>query len=134
MIYIVDDDQNVRDGFTMLFKSAAYHCLAFESAEDFLSYFKKSDKDLLILDMHLNGMSGGDLLEELTKKGIHLPVIILTGYDEYTNRNSAKKYGALAYLRKPVDSSALLDLIKFNLEAHIKTNENHSNQTSRSNI
>jgi FixJ family two-component response regulator len=134
MLYIIDDDKNVRDGFLMLFKSAAYNCCAFESAEDFLKDFKQSDNDLLILDMHLIGMSGSELLEELTKQGVQLPVIILTAFDEYPNRNSAKKYGALAYLRKPVDSSALFDLIKFNLESQIKTNSNQSIQTPRSPI
>lgn len=134
MLYIIDDDKNITDAFKLLFKSAGYECRCFASAEEFLKIYKKQSNDLLILDMHLNGISGGDLLEELTRQGIHLPVIILTGYDEYPNRHSAKKYGALAYLRKPVDSTALIDLIKFNLESQIQTNSNQSIQTSRSNI
>lgn len=114
MIHIIDDDPNVREGFMMLLKSAGYVCDAFESAEKFLVNYKAGTSDLLILDIHLTGMNGCSLLEYLRTKKMRLPVIIITGYDEKSTRSAAKDYGALAYLRKPVDSSALLDLIKFN--------------------
>ena len=114
MIYIVDDDHNVRDGLLLLLNSAGFECDAFVSAEEFLDNYQNSYNDLLILDMHLTGMSGSVLLDQLKMQEINLPVIIITGYDENGNRNSAKKYGALAYLRKPVDGTALIDLIKFN--------------------
>jgi FixJ family two-component response regulator len=114
MIHIIDDDQNVRDGFMMLLKSAGYVCDAFDSAEKFLENYNAEAFDLLILDIHLPGMDGCSLLEYLRTKKMRLPVIIITGYDEKSTRTAAKDYGALAYLRKPVDSSALLDLIKFN--------------------
>ena len=115
MIHIIDDDPNVRDGFSLLLNSAGYKCHSFESAEQFLEYYEKHhNDDLIILDIHLQGMNGCDLLEHLAKKELHLPVIILTAYDEPTTRIAVKKYGAVAYLRKPVDSEALIDLIKFN--------------------
>lgn len=114
MIHIIDDDTNVRDGFMMLLKSAGYECIAFESAENFLENFKVEDNDLLILDIHLPGMDGCALMDDLRKKNLLLPVIIITAYDNKSTRIAAKNYGALAYLRKPVDSMALLDLIRFN--------------------
>ena len=122
MVYIVDDDQHVRDGFTVLLKSAGYECSAFDSAEEFLKNYKAGARDLLILDIHLPGMDGNSLLEYLVKKGLHLPVIIVTAYDEQTSRQAAKNYGALAFMRKPVDSEALIDLIKYNLEIQLSTN------------
>ena len=134
MIYIIDDDQNVRDGFMMLLKSAGYKCSSFESAEEFLKNYEAGANDLLILDIHLNGMNGNSLLEYLVKKGFHLPVIIITAYDEQSSREAAKKYGALAYLRKPVDSAALIDLVKYNLDIQLPTNLNNSSQTKRSNV
>jgi len=119
MINIVDEDQNIRDGYRMLLKSAGIDCSCYESAEEFLKSFNKDGTDLLLLDIHLSGMDGFSLLESLAKRGLHLPVIIITAYDKIENRKLAKKYGALAYLRKPIDSEALLDIIKYNLDSKI---------------
>ena len=134
MVYIVEDDKNVREGFVMLLKSEGLNSVAYENAEDFLKAFKPAAGDLLILDMHLPGMNGCALLEKMAKQGLHFPFIILTGFDEALSRNCAKKFGALAYLRKPVDSSALIDLIKYNLEIHIPTKTNNSFHNERSHI
>lgn len=115
MIHIIDDDQCVREGFTMLLKSAGFDCDSFEGAEEFIDLWKPGENDLIILDIHLTGMNGCALLENLTKRGIHLAVIIVTAYDDQATRNVAKNYGALAYLRKPVDSEALIDLVRFGI-------------------
>jgi len=122
MVYIVDDDQNVRDGFTILLRSSGYECRCFASAEEFLKNYKKQDRDLLILDMHLIGINGCTLLEKLEEKGLHLPVIVITAFDEPKYRNCCREYGVLAFLRKPVDGEALLDIIKYNLEIQLSTN------------
>ena len=122
MLYIIDDDKHVRDGFMMLLKSAGYECSCFESAEEFLKNYKAGLKDLIILDMHLIGMNGCTLLEKMDKKGLHLPVLAITAYDEPKYRDSCRDYGVLAYLRKPVDGEALLDIIKYNLESQLSTN------------
>ena len=134
MIYIIDDDQNVRDGFLMLLKSAGYECSCFESAEEFLKNYKAGVKDLLILDMHLIGMTGCTLLEKLEEKGMHLPVIVITAFDAPKYRECCKEYGVLAYLRKPVDGEALLDIIKYKLDIQISTHLNISSQSKRSNV
>ena len=122
MVYIVDDDQNVRDGFTILLRSSGYECRCFASAEEFLKNYKKQARDLLILDMHLIGINGCTLLEKLEEKGLHLPVIVITAFDEPKYRNCCREYGVLAFLRKPVDGEALLDIIKYNLEIQLSTN------------
>jgi len=127
MIYIIDDDQNVRDGFMMLLKSAGYKCSCFESAEDFLRDFHSEANDVLVLDIHLPGMNGNSLLELLLKKRLYLPVIIVTAYDDQATRILAKDYGARAYFRKPVDSEALIDAIRFNIQQNI-------NNTTTTNI
>jgi two-component system, LuxR family, response regulator FixJ len=115
MIYIIDDDPFVRRGFTLLFKSAGLDSTANGSAEEFLAGFKPVDNDILILDMHMPGMNGCDLLEYLANKEIFIPVIIITAFDEPASRECARKYGALAYLRKPVDGEALIDLVKYSV-------------------
>ena len=115
MIYIIDDDPFVRRGFNLLFKSAGLESSAIGSAEDFLAGFIHKDRDVLILDMHMPGMNGCDLLEYLANKEIFIPVIIVTAFDEPASRECARKYGALAYLRKPVDGEALIDLVKYSV-------------------
>ena len=115
MVSIIDDDINVRMGFEILLKSAGYNSISFESAEAFLQQSLSGVNDLLLLDMHLPGMNGCEFLQLLKKTGIFIPVIIITAYDEPYSRQCAKDYGALAFLRKPVDSDALIDLIQYNL-------------------
>ncbi len=115
MIYLIDDDISVRRGFDIFLKSALLELISFERAEDFLSMIKPKFNDLVILDMHLPGMSGSDLLQKLNHDGITVPVIVVTAFDDAKSRESCRKYGVKAYLRKPIDGEALLDIIKFNL-------------------
>jgi FixJ family two-component response regulator len=116
MIHIIDDDRYVRRGFDILFKSAGLDCVSYESAEAFLKILPVEGHDIIILDMHMPGMNGLELLEYLAARKMFFPVIVITAYDEETSRECAKKYGALAYLRKPVDSEALIDLIKYSMK------------------
>jgi FixJ family two-component response regulator len=134
MVYIVDDDPNVRDGFMMLLKSAGYKCNCFESAEEFLKNYEAGTGDLMILDMNLIGMSGCSLLEKLDKRGLHLPVIVVTGFDQPKYRECSRDYGVVAYLRKPIDGEALIDLIRYKIDIQIPTNNNISSQSKRSNV
>lgn len=113
MIFLIDDDQYVRRGFGMLLRSANYKYTLFASVEEFLENSTPASNDLIILDYHLPGMNGCKLLEYFTENNMHFPVIIITAFDDQVSRDCAKKYGALAYLRKPVDGEALIDLIKY---------------------
>ena len=125
MIHIIDDDLNVREGFMMLLKSAGYESQTYDSAENFLkNYQKREINDLIILDIHLTGMSGIELLEKMDAEKIHLPVVVITAYDDQVTRIAVRNYGALAYFRKPVDSEALIDVIKYNLNSNINQNIN----------
>lgn len=113
MIYLIDDDKSVRQGFGMFLKSAGLAVVSYENAEDFLSSVKPQVKDVLILDLHLPGMNGCDLLIELKEEDVHIPVIVVTAFDEPQSRETCKQYGVKAFLRKPVDSEALLDIINY---------------------
>jgi two-component system sensor histidine kinase/response regulator len=66
--------------------------------------------------MQLTGMDGCTLLEIMDKIGLHLPVIVVTAFDEPKYRDCCREYGVIAYLRKPVDGEALIDLIKYKLD------------------
>jgi len=113
MIYIIDDDLSVRRSFQLLLSSANFNFQSFKSAEDFLISYNKGKDDLLILDIHMPDMDGCALLNELKARAIKIPVLIVTAYDEQHSRDCAKEYGAVAYLKKPIDGEALIDLIKY---------------------
>ena len=113
MIYLIDDDKSVRRGFEMFLKSAEMDNRSFGNAEDFLSVVKPGEKDILILDLHLPGINGCDLLKKMNLDNIHIPVIVVTAFDDLQSRECCRQYGVKAYLRKPVDGEALSDMIKY---------------------
>jgi FixJ family two-component response regulator len=115
MIYLIDDDRSVRRGFEIFLKSDGMDLVSFENAEDFLSAVKPGVKDMLILDLHLPGMNGCELLKKMNQENIHIPVIVVTAFDDLQSRECCRQYGVKAYLRKPVDGEALGDMIRYNL-------------------
>lgn len=108
IIYIVDDDQAVRDGLTALLSVNGFALQTFDSAERFLAALDPNAAGCAILDIRMPGMSGLDLQGELKRRGIALPVIIITGHGEVPLAVAALKAGAVDFLEKPFDSDALL--------------------------
>jgi two-component system response regulator FixJ len=113
MIHLVDDERAIRRALTLLAKSANFDIDDFASAADFLNSKNVKENDCLILDIHIPGMNGFGLLEELKKRKMKLNVIVLTAYDDPENREKAQSYGVKAFFRKPCDSQALIDTINF---------------------
>jgi FixJ family two-component response regulator len=111
MIFIIDDDKNVLRGYQILLKSAGLECCVFDNVEEFLSQWNKNEADMLLLDIHMPGINGCDLMDYLGERDLHIPVIVITAYDEPESRSSSDRYGVLAYLTKPVDSEILIELI-----------------------
>lgn len=118
MIYLVDDDKYVLRGFQILLRSANLESKSYENVECFLKEWHQEVSDILILDIHMPGLNGCDLMAWLKESELHLPVIIVTAFDEAESREMAENYGALAYFTKPVDPEKLLDLIKNELVKH----------------
>ena len=115
LIYVVDDDISVRQALEMLFISADMKVLTFKSAEDLLKCKLREEKTCLITDIKMKGLSGLELPQQLTQRGIKIPAIFLTTFDSIESRQRAKQAGAVGYLQKPVDDQALLDTIKWAL-------------------
>ena len=115
LIYVVDDDVSVRQALKMLFISADMKVLTFKSAEDLLKCKLRKEKTCLITDIKMKGLSGLELQQQLTQRGIKIPAIFLTTFDSNESRQRAKQAGAAGYLQKPVDDQALLDTIKWAL-------------------
>ena len=118
LIYVVDDDASVRKALTMLFMSADMAVKTFEAAEDLLKCQLREESACLITDIKMKGLSGLELHQQLSERGIKIPVIFLTAFDTNESRQRAKQAGAVGYLRKPVDDQALLDTIKWALSSY----------------
>ena len=115
MVYLIDDDSSVRRGFGIFIKSMGMEYQAFQTAEDFLSGITLDSNDLIILDLNLPGMGGCDVLRQFMNRGINIPVIVVTAYEDQQSVAFCRQYGVKAYLKKPVDGNSLVDLIKFHL-------------------
>jgi FixJ family two-component response regulator len=111
-VYVVEDDESIRRAIGRLLRSAGYHALAFESAEEFLDSTSGTGEGCLVLDIRLPGMTGLDLQEKLVSSGAKYSVIFMTAHDNPQWQERAKKAGALAYLKKPFGDQSLLDTIQ----------------------
>jgi FixJ family two-component response regulator len=111
-VYIVDDDESIRRALKRLLRSAGYHAVTFECAEDFMDSAPGGGEGCLILDIRLPGMTGLDLQEKLSSSGAKYTFIFMTAHDNPQWQERAKKGGALAYLRKPFDEQSLLHAIQ----------------------
>jgi FixJ family two-component response regulator len=109
LVAVVDDDASVRRALTRLLQSAGIRALTYASASEFLGTGLSSAPDCVILDIHLGGMSGLELLSRLRELGHNLPVLIITAHDDAQAREAAARGGCAAYLRKPLDAKVLLE-------------------------
>jgi FixJ family two-component response regulator len=126
MIFIIDDDRSILRGYQILLKSARLECCVFDNVEEFLHDWDKAEDDILLLDIHMPGIDGCDLMSYLENMKMFLPVIVITAYDQPESRSRSKSYGVLAYLTKPVESEILIELIKKQMRysINIRTNKN----------
>jgi FixJ family two-component response regulator len=111
IVFVVDDDPSVRRSLKRLIRSAGFTVESFASAQEFLDRPRPDIPGCLVLDIHMPGVSGLDLQDELGAAEVNLPVIFLTGYGTVPASVRAMKAGASDFLEKPVDDGALVDAI-----------------------
>ncbi|MAQ85840.1 MAG: two-component system response regulator [Maritimibacter sp.] len=111
LIAIVDDDPGVRSSLHSLLRSAGMDGIGFASAEELLAHEDAGQIDCILTDLHMPGMSGTDLQEELARRAWARPVIVMTAYPTDAARARALKAGAHRFLTKPVDPDLMLDAI-----------------------
>jgi FixJ family two-component response regulator len=107
IIAIVDDDASVRRALQRLVESAGYTVRTFASAREFLDWLPQGQAACLVLDVHMNGMSGFDLQQRLA-----VPVIFITAHDDALTLERIKRARAAGHLRKPIDEQAVLSAIR----------------------
>jgi FixJ family two-component response regulator len=116
-VFLVDDDQSVRDGLTALLESVGMDVRVFNCADDFLSNGPREEAaGCLVLDVQMPGMSGLDLQRQLKAANIRLPIVFLTGHGDIPMTVHALKAGAVHFLTKPVREPELMDVIRQALE------------------
>jgi len=110
-VYVVDDDDAVRDSLRALLEASGFDVRDYGSAEDFLADRSSDAHACLLLDLHMPVMSGIELLEHMLSHGPRLPTIVITGRSDPTLKERALRGGALELMDKPVSEESLLGAI-----------------------
>jgi FixJ family two-component response regulator len=115
LVYVVDDDARVREAISSLLRANGKQVRMFTSGQDFLSFAREDSCSCLILDLRMPGMNGLQVQESVAAQTT-LPVIFITGRGDVPSTVTAMKGGAVDFLTKPIDESALLACIDKALE------------------
>ncbi len=107
-VFVVDDDEAIRDALELLFQAAGLRVETFESAGVFLRDYRAGGSGCLVLDIRMPGMSGLDLQDELRRRRASLPIVFLTGHGDIPMTVRALKKGAVDFIEKPVDQQRLV--------------------------
>lgn len=118
IVYIVDDDEAVRDSLSTLLGSAHIESRACASAREFFALYDPALPGCLVLDICMPGISGLELQELLMARGVSLPVIIITGHGNVQAAVQSMKLGAVDFIEKPFPQDYLLDRIHKALDAN----------------
>ncbi|MEA1052206.1 response regulator [Lamprobacter modestohalophilus] len=111
-VYIVDDDEAMRESMQLLLEMLGYRVQGFASAKAFLGSCADDDRGCLVLDMRMPEMTGLELQQALRKRGYDLPIIFLSGFGDVPTTVRAVQSGAVDFLEKPVSKSKLTERIE----------------------
>ena len=107
-VAIVDDDTSVRRALARLLNASSFDATTFESGQAFLDSLSANTPDVVVLDLHMPGMNGLDVLAALAGAGVAVPVIMISGHASPEAQARCLAAGALAYLGKPLDQATFL--------------------------
>ena len=110
-VYVVDDDEGVRDGLSLLLATVGQPCELYESGHEFLEAYDNERRGCLVLDIRMPRMTGLDLQAKLIEMGSSLPIIFITGHGDIPMAVEAMRRGALDFIRKPFREHDLLERI-----------------------
>jgi RNA polymerase sigma factor (sigma-70 family) len=110
-VFVVDDDEEVRNALQLLFESVGLPVICYASALDYLENFDEKLPGCLVVDIRMPGMSGLDMQEKLAEKPLHPPVIIITGHGDVPMAVRAVQSGAVNFIEKPFRDQILLDSV-----------------------
>jgi FixJ family two-component response regulator len=119
-IFVVDDDEAVRDSLQWLLEGKDYRVRCYDSAENFLARYDAREVACLVVDIRMTGMSGLELQDRLIELHSPLPIVFITGHGDVPMAVNSMKKGAMDFIQKPFDEAALVVLVDRMLE-HAKT-------------
>ncbi len=117
LVYVVDDDEAVRDSLKWLLEANRYQVVCFARAEDFLNQYDPARTACLILDVRMPGMSGLELQEQLVARDANLPILFITGHGDVPMAVATMKKGAVDFIEKPFNDAALRTSVERMLSA-----------------
>lgn len=120
-VYIIEDDQSVRDAIGLLLGMRNYAVALFADAESFLKAYRPEWRGCLLIDIRLPGMDGLTLQKRLKDSGCTLPVIVMTGHGDMESARKAFRAEAVDFLAKPIDQRKLMDAINEALDRQTAT-------------
>lgn len=115
-VYVIDDDALVRSSMSALLSTFDLDVLEFESAESFLHWLPREPRGVVVTDLRMMGMSGLDLLEDLSERKCHMPVIVVTAHADVSLTVRLMQEGAVTVLEKPYGSEELRSTVVDALE------------------
>jgi two-component system response regulator FixJ len=115
IIYVIDDDEAVRQSLEFLLKTAGLTVRGFDSAKAFIKVLPQIRSGCIITDVRMPGITGMDLLRKIKELGIEVPVIVITGHGDISLAVEAMKIGAVDFLEKPFDDDTLLASVRGSL-------------------
>jgi two-component system response regulator FixJ len=115
-VFIVDDDQEVRDALELLMQSIGLAAQSFASAQAYLDAFDPARPGCVVLDVRMKGMSGLELQRRLSEEPLFPPIIVITGHGDVPMAVRGVKAGAVDFIEKPFNDQLLLDAVHRALE------------------
>jgi two-component system response regulator FixJ len=115
-VYVVDDDEAMRDSLQFLLGSADFGVTLFETASSFLDALPALDYGCVVSDVRMPGIDGIELLQHLKASNVKFPVIIMTGHGDVPLAVEAMKLGAVDFLEKPFDDDLLIAMVETGLK------------------
>ncbi len=130
-VYVVDDDEAVRDSLQWLLEGKDYRVRCYDSAETFLSRYDAREVACLIVDIRMGGMTGLELQDRLVEKKSPLPIVFITGHGDVPMAVDTMKKGAMDFIQKPFQEEALVNLVERMLDQAKEAFSEHQYSASR---
>lgn len=130
-VYVIDDDEGVRDSLQWLLEGKDYRVRCFDSAETFLSRYDAREVACLIVDIRMGGMTGLELQDRLVERKSPLPIVFITGHGDVPMAVNTMKKGATDFIQKPFQEEALVNLVERMLEQAKEAFSEHQQSASR---
>ena len=117
-VAIVDDEEGIRKALSRLLRASGLEAESYANGQEFLDAAAEHRPDCVVLDLHMPGMSGLQVLRKLKAAGQRLSIVVITAHDEPETRERCIDAGACAYLRKPLEDRLLLNAISAAMRSH----------------